>query len=290
MDRPYFSERAGKNGSANLTLSDLRIIFAATYRKYELNGYFQHHFGMNCVDSGYMQGSEGIDLMVALTLRFGGRASSQFPIDDNSSSYELEDIFDLIEYFWDHIAKPTVSHYHDWNDCGIHVEKASEKLGKEEWSKEWNFQLSRLEPQYLITSDGIIEFMPSQESIRQLVNNVKPYGNKEKVDSKVYGAIRLFYSRHSTTEDKRIALKELADVLEFIRVELKDKLPKKEVGELFNIANNYGIRHWNQKQNTDYDKEIYYPWIFHCYLAILISSSLFAMYLPFSVSSSQRVR
>ena len=35
---------------------------------------------------------------------------------------------------------------------------------------------------------------------------------------------------------------------------------------LFNIANNFGIRHLNQKQKLQYDKAVWLSWIFYHYL------------------------
>jgi hypothetical protein len=38
---------------------------------------------------------------------------------------------------------------------------------------------------------------------------------------------------------------------------------------LFNIANNFGIRHHNEKQKTDYDESIWLSWIFYYCLATI---------------------
>jgi hypothetical protein len=39
--------------------------------------------------------------------------------------------------------------------------------------------------------------------------------------------------------------------------------------DLFNIANNFGIRHYNEKQKTNYDQEVWLDWIFYYYLATI---------------------
>ena len=65
------------------------------------------------------------------------------------------------------------------------------------------------------------------------------------------------------------AIRELADVLEFIRPAIKEHLNKKDENDIFNIANNFGIRHHNKDQQTEYDKAIWYSWIFYYYLATL---------------------
>ena len=37
----------------------------------------------------------------------------------------------------------------------------------------------------------------------------------------------------------------------------------------FEIANNFGIRHHKVGQRTDYDKPIWYSWLFYYYLATI---------------------
>jgi hypothetical protein len=69
--------------------------------------------------------------------------------------------------------------------------------------------------------------------------------------------------------ERRDAVRDLADVLEFLRPKLKVVLAKKDEAALFEIANNFGIRHHNAGQTTDYDKGIWYSWIFYFYLATI---------------------
>jgi hypothetical protein len=61
----------------------------------------------------------------------------------------------------------------------------------------------------------------------------------------------------------------LADVLEFLRPKLKEVLKSGDEKDLFNIANNFGLRHHNQRQKTQYDRPIWYSWMFYYYLTTL---------------------
>jgi hypothetical protein len=61
-------------------------------------------------------------------------------------------------------------------------------------------------------------------------------------------------------------VRQLADVLEFLRPKLKGTLHSKDEDDLFRIANNFGIRHHNPKQKTKYDEQVWLDWIFYCYL------------------------
>jgi hypothetical protein len=55
------------------------------------------------------------------------------------------------------------------------------------------------------------------------------------------------------TDEKQ--LENLLDVLEFLRPAIKQHLNKKDENDIFNIAN-FGIRHHNKDQQTEYDKAI----------------------------------
>jgi len=60
----------------------------------------------------------------------------------------------------------------------------------------------------------------------------------------------------------------LADILESLRPKLKLVLTHKDEDDLFNIANNFGIRHKNERQKTDYDP-LWLSWMFYYYLATI---------------------
>jgi hypothetical protein len=77
-----------------------------------------------------------------------------------------------------------------------------------------------------------------------------------------------FLRHRSSEEDRRDAVKSLADVLEFLRPKLKRVL-KGDEADLFNIANNYGLRHHNRLQKRDYEANIWLPCIFYVFLATI---------------------
>jgi hypothetical protein len=82
-------------------------------------------------------------------------------------------------------------------------------------------------------------------------------------------AIERWRKRHTTLADRKEAVRLLADVFEWLRdtQQLQKVLVKKDEADLFNIANNFSIRHHEQAQKTNYDQAIWYNWMFHFYLA-----------------------
>jgi hypothetical protein len=58
----------------------------------------------------------------------------------------------------------------------------------------------------------------------------------------------------------------LAGILEERRELIRDKIGKKDESSLFEIANEFAIRHQRRGQQGDYDPT-FLDWIFWCYLA-----------------------
>jgi hypothetical protein len=239
------------------------------YRKFVSEGYFQHSFGYDCVDAGYVQGTLKISLSDQLILTFSDRGETILPTSKNIINLDTDSLFDLIEFLYDYIAKPIKFNYHSYNNCGLHVIDASIEEGRQEWRDELNKSLVLLDSQYRLTNDGKIELLPSSEGLRDLVDKYELPLNVENIDDRVKHACNLFLKHDSRLDDKRDALKNLADVLEFLRKDLKNHIPNNEVNDLFNIANNFGIRHHNDKQKTQYDQESYFTWIFYSYLSTI---------------------
>ena len=56
---------------------------------------------------------------------------------------------------------------------------------------------------------------------------------------------------------------------EKIRPAVKAEMLRGDEADLFNIANNFGIRHLNDKQQTGYDAALWLSWMFYFYLATI---------------------
>ncbi len=123
---------------------------------------------------------------------------------------------------------------------------------------------------YELSLDGEIQEL-SKHGLEEIIDADLPVYDKENVNKLVDSAISKFRSRKSNLNDKKSAIKDLADVLEFLRKKLKEYkiLSKSDDGNLFEIANSYSIRHHSEDQHRNYDKSIWYSWIFHSYLATI---------------------
>lgn len=79
-------------------------------------------------------------------------------------------------------------------------------------------------------------------------------------------ATSLFRRRGASSADRRSACIALAGLLEERRSGIKADLLSKDEGALFQIANQFAIRHRNADQRADYAED-YLDWIFWLFLA-----------------------
>jgi hypothetical protein len=209
---------------------------------------------------------DAIKYKAALVLNF-----QPFPIAEWSPEDITEDhIFDVIEFLYDHVSKPgeledmrTESGF-NYQDYGSYDCQA----GQEEFRNTANVFLVDYKTGFELTKDGIVLALGTDGLQHILGAEIIPY-DEANVDSKVRDAIAKWRNRHLSLTGKKEAIRELADVFEWLKKTkgLGDVLDGKDESAIFDIANNFGIRHHNPKQKTNYDQVIWYAWIFHFYLA-----------------------
>jgi len=143
-----------------------------------------------------------------------------------------------------------------------------DETGQEEFRKRANAFLVDYKTGFELTKEGIILARGTDGLQHILEAEIIPY-DEENVDSKVRNAITKWRNRHLSLSEKKEAIRELADVFEWLKKtkELGTVLDGKDESALFDLANNFGVRHHNPNQKTNYDRTIWYSWIFHFYLA-----------------------
>lgn len=265
--RDYYSTRTGKlTETPELTLKLLKKLFLVTYNKLEEDGYFQKYFGYYCVDQGDVNGELGNDInaMIFLSLK----KEDLWTLRKKLAYYSEDDLFDMIEFLHDHCSKPISGYYHQYNNCGHHYETFNDSEGQAHFREKVNYMLKDYQSGFEISEQGEILELPDK-NIAPLLEADIPSSDTENVTRKIQLAVTKFRRHKSTLDDRKEALRELADVLEYLRPEIKNVLTSKDEGDIFNIANNFGIRHHNTNQKHDYDKAIWYSWIFYYYLATI---------------------
>jgi hypothetical protein len=269
-ERPYYSVRVGKHPEGvKLDLSTLRTLFKSFYEQFEERGFFQEAFGYWCVDAHSVSGTLGSDIPAVILLDI--RKQNLWPVQERCLEYSEDDLFDVIEFLCEHVSKPTDGWYHSYGSCGDHFTAFARDEGRGEFRTHINRILSSYTDPYELLDNGDI-VARADLGLEPLLLADLPSTDPQNINGRVSAAIAKFRRHRSSFEDRRDALRDLADVLEYLRRDLKAVLLKQDESDLFNIANNFGIRHHNSQQKTEYDKAIWYSWIFYFYLSTIHAS------------------
>lgn len=266
-NNPYYSVRTGKNPLAvGLGLHSVLNVFQNIYIDLENSGFFQEASGYSCVDQGDIHGTLGSDIDGALLL--GIRKENLWPISSKVLEYSEDDFFDVIEFLHEHVSQGIVGTYHHFGDCGWHYEEFSKEDGQVEFRNRVNKVLEAYGDGFELTTEGEIFTLP-EKGFEAIHKATLPSHDPDNIDARVQWAEKKFRRHRASLDERRDAIRDLADVLEFLRPKLNDVLSSKDERELFNIANNFGIRHHNLKQKTNYDKSIWYSWMYYHYLTTI---------------------
>ena len=267
MTRQYYSIRTGKNPLASqIDLPMFLRLFGDLYKSFLYKEYFQEAFGYDCVDAGQVSGKLGGDIEAQILRKI--RKSNLWTVQDKYTGYSEDDVFDIIEFLYDYVSKPIEGFFHDYNNCGWHYQTFNIEAGRQEYRNEINDLLRDYAGGYELSNEGEILAL-AERGLENLFQANLPVYDPKNVEDRVNNAVLKFRRYRSSFEDRRDAIRDLADVLEFLRPKLKTVITKKDENDIFIIANSFGIRHHNDTQKNDYDKSIWYSWMFYYYLATI---------------------
>ena len=192
-----------------------------------------------------------------------------WPLRNSIDQYTEDDLFDVIEFLLlHHISKPIDGYFHSFNSCGMHYSTFNRPDGQSEFRAVINPILGSYSSGFELSENGEILGLPDH-GMSSLLKASLPYHDPNNIEARIQAAADRFRRHGASLDDRKHALRDLADVLEFLRPQIKEILSSKDDADLFNIANNFGIRHHNDKQKTAYDTAIWYSWMFYYYLATL---------------------
>lgn len=238
-----------------LCFSDLDALWARDF--------FQQAFGYYCVDQDEVGGE--LANPSAHFYRLTGR-ENVWPYDRYGEDYGLDTLIEVIEALHDLVSEPVSGRHHTYNDCGWHYDTFDPEAGRQEFRAQLSDTLRLAEPALQIQENGEVVLLHSEE-LEKLLDAPLPRGaQSDLITTKMADARRLFRSRHSDEGERRRAVRELVDVLEAIRPDVKAHLLTADERDLFNIANNFAIRHNNDAQKRDYD-ELWLGYLFQRFLA-----------------------
>jgi hypothetical protein len=276
--KQYFSERQGRGPKAEpLPFTEFRELVVNVFDHFREQCYMQEAFGYDCVDAGRVDGTLGSNPSAYFmrTIRRRGVwpywEDAQIGPDMWVAQHEEWDedcLFDVVEVLHDLMSKPTNGSYHSFADCGWHYNTFDSAAGKAEFREEMNGVLRLHDPPYEMNDEGmVVEAGPAE--FHTLLTATVPLGTEGEITSKLDSATKRFRARGASLDDRRVAVRDLADVLEALRNDIHETMLTKDEKELFHLANGFAIRHQNRQQRGDYDRLTWLRWAFYVYLATI---------------------
>ncbi len=263
--RVYYSVRTGKNPEGvRYSLQTAKRLFVGLYTDFLDRERFQEFLGKDCPDDPESYGTGGQDLSMFFLRKL--KKDGLWPIQQQIESYSEDDFFDVIELLFDNVSKGVDGRLHNYAGCGMHYSTFDREAGQQEFRDAVNDILAEYSTGFELSSAGEVLHLP-QAGLDHLLEAAIPHPEKANVTGRVEAAIRKYRRRSSTLDDRRDAVRDLIDVLEYLRPQLKQVFATKDEADLFNLANNFGLRHDNDRQRTDYDPNIWTSWMFYFYLA-----------------------
>jgi hypothetical protein len=242
----------------------LRSLITSLYDSLWARGLFQEAFGCDCDGSNAVYGKVG-DASAFVFRRL--KKKNIWPPYSQSGLWTEEDIFDLIELLYDCVSEGCGQRTMGWRDC-THFELFNPHLGKLVIREEVNDILRDYGNGFSLSVEGEIGHL-APSGMSDLEEAKLPATTARAIVEKVESALRKFKRRGASWDERRDAIRDLADALEYQRAQAKELLLPKDERDLFELANNFGIRHHNKGQRTEYDKDIWYSWMFYYYLSTI---------------------
>jgi len=239
-------------------LDTTRNLFLNFFTNFTNEGFFEEHFGHYSVYDyeGFQYGKSGLDFAGFLLCKL--RKENLYPFYKMITNYSEEDIFDVIEFLYEYCSMRIYDYCLSYD----------RDEGRKKFRNDINEILALYNEGYELSPQGEILSLAS-DGLNKLCNAPIQTSDPENISKPVEAAINKFHRYKSSIDERKDAVKNLADVLERLRPQLKKVIMTSDENDLFNIANNFGIRHNNKDQKTDYDKAIFYSWIFYYYLATI---------------------
>jgi hypothetical protein len=267
--RPYWSSRRSgppqQPDKRDLATTAQRI--RDLVREFEDNGYLAQAFGQTCVDSGDTVGTLGPEPVQELHRHLG--RDNLWPIAPYGQKYDIDDLCDITEFIFDHVSRPMSRERHRYQSCGMHYADFRRGIAQKLYRWRVNVILSESIFDLTLNKHGRFEEVASDDLEPLVVGVHSDTDSGGSQHNELTHAVDQFRRRNASETEKRQAIVTLAGILEERRDLLKVELFKKDEGSLFDIANNFNLRHRDGKQKPNYDADLYFQWIFYWYVSTI---------------------
>lgn len=268
----YYAERNSLiDNDITISFNDLKEYFYRTYRYFDNKGCFEVAIKGVWITPKWGEAFLEIPPLFesAPEIFFLNHlhSTSIYPIYEHYESYSEVELFTVIEVLYDKIA------IYNNQEGGLKTETV-----KKEFAVQINNILQFYDEGYFLEHNSGTITKGTDDSLKMMLTEDLKETLNEDVMTKMRTAIKLYYRFDSNLEEKKKAINILADILEAFRSELKDILNEKfGVNKndhdklIFDIVNNFNIRHNKSNQKTNYEHEIWYDWMMQYYSSVIIA-------------------
>jgi len=249
-DREYYTERRVRK--MHLNLEQAKKLFLTLYKDMGDQEYYNYfHYAKS------REWRPDPETYFLTHLRIDG----VWPIRDGIADYDEPTLFTVIEFLHDYVVKPIDTSQYGNEEA---IRKARQQ-GKVEFRRRVNEILQRYGNGYQLGENGEIHELPSP-GLSALVDSIPSTSDPDNIDRLMTHAIQKFFRYGATQDDRRDAIKALGDVMEYlkksgVRLDLRDE------SALFQILNDFAIRHHNKSEQAEYNKKDFFEYVFYVLLA-----------------------
>lgn len=212
LKRRYYSQRKGI--TSKVAFPELKKSLCVILKNFYQTGYYDEWFGYECVD-GNVSGKAGSDLEGYIYLKT--RRHIHMPLFVDIPKLDEDSLFDMIEFLHDTVSFPEKGYEHTYNNCGWHFTSFNQEKGQQIYRDQINEILCDYSNGYYINKTGEIESVQAPELSKLMENELPSLPEEElQIKERVELAIAHFRNRHSTFTERQSAVRELANVLEFL--------------------------------------------------------------------------
>lgn len=198
------------------------------------------------------------------------RLEVKWPLEsDKDPIFKDENLFyGLVECLADLVSRPRARWWHDHGECGWDYKDFYLPTGLAIYAWKVNTLFKSFGLDLALETQGDLRgrLVRTTDAPRQDLVERAGRSTDDSISGRVASAVNQYRKRAATAHDKRSACITLAGILENRRTLLKEKLLREDERALFQIANQFDIRHNGPGQKREYSEE-FLDWIFWWYLA-----------------------
>lgn len=267
--RPYWSARRTSRTSSTQTVPlagtdpQLQQDWVHLVEDFQARGYLDWVAPRGCVVV-----AASLPVSEVLAAEFKERLGMDVAWPLRNQDWDSDTFYSLVEVVHDLVTRPRRRYRHDISGCSWHYSDFAPTPGQALYRWDVYQLLESYGAGLQLAADGedkgrLVHAAGDNrdELVEQVLQTRNPGDRKD-----VRHAIALYRNRNADRESKRSAVVALHRVLEGRRSLIKTELMSKDEGALFQIANEFDLRHSGGRQRTDYE-DAYLDWIFWWYLA-----------------------